>query len=72
MPVYEIDCFQIKTALRLLNSALQYLNFGSTRLQGTLDKLTQSTMTAASFLPDSEVNYEATSCLERIFRLTNK
>lgn len=69
---YEIDYFQVVSAFRLLNSAMSYLDFGSSRMENALDKLMQSSMIASSFLPDPDVCTEACICLERMLKITYK
>lgn len=69
---YEIDYFQINSALKLLNTSSSYLDFTSERMEGSFNKLLQSCMIAASFIPDVEVSTEATSCLEKLFKMILK
>jgi hypothetical protein len=66
---YEIDHFQINSALKLLNTSASYLDFSSERLETSFAKLLQSCMIAASFIPDNEVSSEATNCLEKLLKL---
>jgi hypothetical protein len=69
---YEIDYFQVKSGLRLLSSALVYMNLGLQRLESTFDRLMQSCLIAASFIPDEEVSIEATTCLEKMLKIVMK
>lgn len=69
---YEIDYFQINSALKLLNTSASYLDFTSERMEGSFTKLLQSCMIAASFIPDVEVSTEAASCLEKLLKMIQK
>ena len=69
---FDLDFFQVKTALRLLSSALSNMNLGLPKLEVTFDKLLQSCMVAASFIPEEEVATEATSCLEKLLKVVMK
>ena len=70
--IYEIDYFQINSALKLLNTSSSYLDFTSNRLEVSFTKLLQSCMVAASFIPDNEVITEASACLEKLLKLLGK
>lgn len=72
MNPYEIDYFQINSALKLLNTSSSYIDFTSERLEGSFNKLLQSCMIAASFIPDVELSTEATTCLEKFFKMIQK
>lgn len=69
---YEIDYFQINSALKLLNTSASYLDFSTENMEVPFKKLLQSCMIASSFIPDNEVSTEATACLEKLLKLEAK